>query len=274
MDTLEKKKLEEKCRQVRRLIMEAIGKLGVGHIGGCLSIVEVLVVLYYKVMKIDPSNPDLEGRDRLVLSKGHAGPALYAVLADKGYFPRNVLDTLNRPGTSLPSHCDMLKTKGVDMTAGSLGQGISCAVGLAKGSKLKKDKAFIYTIIGDGESQEGQVWEAAMLAAHLQLDNLIAFTDYNKLQIDGRIEEINQLEPLPEKWQAFGWHVINVKDGHDVAEIANAIGKAKSIKSRPSMIILNTIKGKGVSFIEAAGVNNHNMPITKEETLAALAELA
>jgi transketolase len=209
------------------------------------------------------------GRDRFVLSKGHAGPALYSVLACKGYFDKSLLATLNAPETLIPSHCDMNRTPGVDMTAGSLGQGISCAVGIAIGARLKKDGARVYAVIGDGESQEGQVWEAAMYAAHMKLDNLIAFTDYNKQQLDALIDEINSLEPLMDKWAAFGWNVINVRDGHDVAEIDEAIVRAKTCQGKPSMIILNTIKGKGVSFAVAAGAtpktSNHNMPLSPEQ---------
>ncbi|MFZ5353302.1 MAG: transketolase [Bacillota bacterium] len=266
-------KLKEKSKYIRRLIMDEIGKLGVGHVGGCLSAVEALVVLYYKVMNIDPLNPNMEGRDRFVLSKGHAGPALYAVLADKGFFDVCELDTLNKPETNLPSHCDMLRTKGVDMTAGSLGQGISCAAGMAKASRLSKDNATIYCMIGDGETQEGQVWEAAMMAAHFKLSNLIVFTDYNKLQIDGTIQEVLSLGELDSKWKAFGWNVINVADGHDEEEIYNAILQAKKSPDKPSMILLNTIKGKGVSFVEAMGAGNHNMPVTEEQRLQALKEL-
>ena len=183
--------------------MDAIGRVGVGHVGGSLSVVEALVVLYYRHMRIDPHNPRMEGRDRFVLSKGHAGPALYSVLACKGYFDRSLLETLNAPETLLPSHCDMNRTPGVDMTAGSLGQGISCAVGIALGARLKKDGARVYCVIGDGESQEGQVWEAAMYAAHMKLDNLIAFTDYNGQQLDAPIDEINSLEPLVDKWRGL-----------------------------------------------------------------------
>jgi len=266
--------LVEKSRQIRCLTIDSIGKLGVGHVGGCLSVVEALVVLYYKEMNVDSQNPEMAGRDRFVLSKGHAGPTLYSVLADKGYFDVCLLDTLNRPETSLPSHCDMLRTKGIDMTAGSLGQGFSCATGIAKGSKIKKDNATIYTIIGDGESQEGQIWEAAMFAAQEKLNNLIAFTDFNKLQIDGSVEEIMGLEPLDMKWKSFGWNVIVVKDGHDVAEISAAIAEAKKCEDKPSMIILNTIKGKGVQFAECAGAANHNMPVTEEQRIQALKELA
>ena len=272
MDKNEMHLLNDKCRHIRRLIVDEIGKLGVGHMGGCLSIVEALVVLYYKVMNINPDNPQMEGRDRFVLSKGHAGPALYAVLADRGYFDVSELDTLNRPETDLPSHCDMQKTRGVDMTAGSLGQGISCAVGIAKASKIKKDNAYIYSIIGDGESQEGQVWEAALAAAQFKLDNLIAFTDNNGMQIDGNTKEIVGIEPIDGKWKAFGWNAA-VIDGHDVAEIYNAISEAKKSRGKPTMIVLNTIKGKGVSFIEAMGVKNHSMPVTEEQIIKALEEL-
>jgi transketolase len=264
--------LEEKCRHIRRLIINEIGKLGVGHVGGSLSIVEALVVLYYKVMNIDPENPQLEGRDRFILSKGHAGPGLYAVLADRGYFDVSELDTLNIPETNLPSHCDMLKTRGVDMTAGSLGQGISCAVGIAKASKLKKDNAYIYAMVGDGESQEGQVWEAALAAAHFKLNNLIAFTDNNGMQIDGNTKDIMGMEPVGDKWKAFGWSTV-VVDGHDIAAIYDAITEAKKSEGKPSMIVLNTVKGKGISFIEAMGSKNHSMPLTEEQRLRALEEL-
>lgn len=264
----------EKSREIRRLTVECIGDLGVGHLGGCLSVIDVLTVLYYSVMNVDPKNPCREGRDRLVLSKGHAGPALYSILADKGFFPKEELFTLNRAGTNLPSHCDMLRTPGVDMTTGALGQGFSCAVGIAIGSKIKKDNATVYAVIGDGESQEGQIWEAAMYAAHRRLDNLIAFTDYNKLQIDGPTEEINTLGDLGAKWASFDWFVQRV-DGHDHLAILTAIERAKTNSDgRPSMIILDTVKGKGVSFIEEAGANNHNMPITSEQVQIALKELS
>ncbi len=255
--------LELKCNEIRKSILIEIGTLGVGHIGGSLSITELLVVLYNKHMNVDPKNPKKEGRDRLVVSKGHSGPAVYAVLADMGYFPKEWLLTLNQPGTNLPSHCDMNRTPGVDMTTGSLGQGFSCAVGIAKASKLRADSATVYTIIGDGETQEGQIWEAAMFASHHKLDNLIAFTDYNKLQIDGPIDEICEIMPLDSKWEAFGWDVITVHNGNDCDEIDSAISKAK-LCDKPVMIILNTVKGFGVSFAEKSGASNHSMPITKE----------
>lgn len=263
--------LKEKCTDIRVDIMRCIGSIGVGHIGGSLSIVEILVSLYYKHMNINPSNPKMEGRDRLVVSKGHAGPAVYSILADKGFFPKEELLTLNKSGTNLPSHCDMNKTIGIDMTTGSLGQGFSCAVGVALGSKIKGDGAYIYTIIGDGESQEGQIWEAAMFASHKKLNNLIAFTDYNKMQIDGLVEDINGIAPLDKKWESFGWNTV-VIDGHDLNAIDDAIKNAKA-SDKPTMIIANTVKGKGVSFVEAKGVGCHSMPISEEQVATAIAEL-
>jgi len=259
----EVKDLKKKALHIRMITIEMIGKLGVGHIGGSLSIADALAVLYYKVMKIDPKNPKWEGRDRFVLSKGHAGPALYSVLADLGYFPYEWINTLNKPDTNLPSHCDRLKTPGVDMTAGSLGQGLSAAVGMALATKICKKDNYVYTIIGDGESQEGQIWEAAMFASHNKLNNLIAFTDYNKMQIDGYIEEVNNLEPLADKWCAFNWHVIEV-DGHNVEQIYDAVMEGKSQTEKPTMIILHTIKGKGAYFAEGK-VTSHNMSMSAEE---------
>ena len=264
--------LENKCLEIRKNILLEIGTLGVGHIGGSLSMVELLAVLYYKHMNVDPKNPKTEGRDRLIVSKGHSGPAVYAVLANMGYFPQEWLKTLNKPGTNLPSHCDMNRTPGIDMTTGSLGQGFSCAVGIALASKLKNDGAKIYTVIGDGESQEGQIWEAAMFASHKKLSNLIAFTDYNKLQLDGKTEDICSIEPLADKWRAFGWNVIEVKNGNSCEEIDKAITLAKS-SDLPTMIILHTVKGHGISFAENAGVKNHSMTVSKEMFEQGLKEL-
>lgn len=264
--------LQRKCLEIRKSTLNTIGNLGVGHIGGSLSIVELLVVLYEKHMNIDPKNPKMQGRDRLIVSKGHSGPAVYAMLSEKGYFSKEWLKTLNKPGTKLPSHCDMNRTPGIDMTTGSLGQGFSCAMGIAKASKIRKDGAVIYTIIGDGETQEGQIWEAAMFAAHHKLDNIIAFTDYNKFQLDGQVKDICNIEPLDEKWRSFGWNVIVVNDGNNCDEIDKAIVEAKS-SEKPSMIILNTIKGKGISFIESMGAGNHSMPISEEQWKKGLEEL-
>jgi transketolase len=265
--------LENICRRIRGHIVSQIAAAGVGHIGGSLSIVETLVALYFNVMNIDPKNPQMEGRDRFILSKGHAGPALYAVLAERGYFDISMLETLNKPGTHLPSHCDMILTPGVDMTAGSLGQGFSCAVGQALGSRIRRDRARVYAMVGDGESQEGQIWEAAMFAAHKKLDNLIAFTDFNGMQISGMVEDVNNIEPLADKWRAFGFHVIEVRDGNDIRLVLRAIEQAHGNTGKPTMIILHTVKGKGISFAEQAGYNCHSMTITKEQRDEALREL-
>ena len=264
--------LQERSRRIRQLTVKAIGHLGVGHIGGCLSVADVLAVLYFDAMRIDPGDPKMEGRDRLIVSKGHSGPAVYAALVLRGYLPESELYTLNRLGTKLPSHCDMNRTTGIDMTTGSLGQGFSCAVGAAIGGKLRADGANIFTIIGDGECQEGQIWEAAMLAAHKKLDNLIAFTDLNGFQIDGAVDRVNSLGDLAAKWKAFGWNVREI-DGHDHDAIKAAIEAAKGAKGAPHMIILRTVKGKGVSFVEEMGAKNHNATLSKEQTELALKEL-
>lgn len=263
--------LKERAREARYLAIKSLGNFGVGHVGGSMSVIEVLIALYYHAMNVDPKKPKWAERDRLVVSKGHSGPALYSVLAMKGFFGRELLDTLNQPGTNLPSHCDMKRTVGIDMSTGSLGQGISAAVGMALAAKLDRKPLRVYTIIGDGESQEGQVWEAALLAHSRKLDNLIAFTDYNKLQLDSYTDDINTLEPLTDKWSAFGWYVQSV-DGHDLTAIVEAIDKAKGQSGQPSMIILNTIKGKGFSFCEGV-VRSHNMVVTPEILKKALEEL-
>ncbi len=264
--------LKEVCRDIRCDTLRCIGHLGVGHIGGCLSVVELLAVLYFEAMNIDPAQPKMAGRDRFICSKGHAGPAVYAALANRGYFDRAELLTLNRGGTQLPSHCDMNRTPGVDMTTGSLGQGFSCAVGVALGSKLERDGATIYTLIGDGESQEGQIWEAAMFAAAKKLDDLIAFTDYNKLQIDDTVAKVNDIAPLEKKWAAFGWNVIDVEDGNDAEQVSAAVKLAKRARGggKPTMVILNTRKGCGVRWIEELGAGNHNCKLSEEQAEAAI----
>ena len=267
--------LREICKDIRCDIMTCIGHLGVGHIGGCLSLVELLAVLYFEEMHIDPKDPKMPGRDRLVCSKGHAGPAVYATLANRGYFDKAELLTLNQSGTYLHRHCDMNLATGIDMTTGSLGQGFSCAVGVALGSKLEGDGATVYAIVGDGESQEGQIWEAAMFAAAKKLDNLIAFTDYNKLQIDGPVSEVNDIAPLAEKWSAFGWNVVDVEDGNDVDLVLAAVEHAKLGRGseKPTMVILNTKKGCGVKWIEELGAGNHNTNVSEEQARAAIAEI-
>lgn len=263
--------LHKKAKEIRKLTIETIGKLGVGHIGGSLTLCEVLSVLYFDAMKVFPEDSKNPERDRLVLSKGHGGPALYATLALKGFLKQEELETLNRPNTHLPSHCDRCLTNGIDMSTGSLGQGFSAAVGMAVAAKMDKLPIHVYAIIGDGESQEGQIWEAAMASGNRRLDNLIAFTDYNKMQIDGYTDEINSLEPLDKKWESFGWQVQTI-DGHDVYQIQRAIDKAKKLRGKPHMIILDTIKGKGGYFCENQ-VTSHNMSITEENWKKAISIL-
>ncbi|MBN2569955.1 MAG: transketolase [Deltaproteobacteria bacterium] len=271
MDNITIQELEKHAKEIRRLTIRAFGSLGEGHVGGALSIVEILTILYYRYMRIDPQDPKKENRDRLVLSKGHAGPALYATLALRGYFPVDWMETLNRGGTRLPSHCDMNLTPGIDMTTGSLGQGISAAIGLALGNRLNGIERTVYLIIGDGESDEGQIWEGAMAAAHYSLSNLIAFTDFNKMQIGGYTDEIMSLGDLDAKWKAFGWFTQHV-NGHSFEELAQAIEAAQEERERPSMIILDTIKGKGASYAEG-DVTNHYMPVSQKQTKEALEKL-
>ena len=269
---------EEKIKELKRFAadiriasLEAIHAVGIGHVGGTMSICDLMACLYGYAMKYDPSNPKWEGRDRLILSKGHAGPAMYAALAIKGYFPREELLTLNAPGSRLPSHTDMNRTPGVDMTTGSLGQGFSSGLGIAMGCKKKKLDSTVYIVLGDGECEEGQVWECALFAPAKGLTNVIGFVDYNKLQLCGTVETVAGLKDIGEKFRAFGWHVAEVEDGNDVVQIANAIDCAKSVASKPSMIILNTKKGKGCCFAE--NVFNHNMPVTDEQADAAITRL-
>lgn len=254
--------LRRKAHEIRTLTLETIGHVGKGHLGGCMSLCEVMSVLYFSQMNVRPENPQWKHRDRFILSKGHAGPVVYSALALRGYFDREALKSLNELGTSIPSHCDATRTAGVDVTTGSLGQGFSVAVGIALAAKLDREALYVYPIIGDGESQEGLVWEAAMLAGNKGLDNIIGFTDYNNLQIDGHVSEVNGLEPLADKWAAFGWDVQSV-DGHDVEEIDQAVSRAKQDGGKPHMIILRTVKGKGISFAENV-VTNHSMTISKD----------
>ena len=264
---MEKQKLEylqSKALDVRKICVEMIGRLGVGHIGGSLSVVDLLAVLYYDIAKVDPKNPKDPDRDRIVMSKGHAGPAVYSVLADKGYFPMEEIKTLNQSGTNLPSHCDMNKTVGIDMTAGSLGQGLSCAIGMALAGKIDKKDYKVFCIMGDGESQEGQVWEALMYAGNMRLGNLVIFIDNNGMQIDGMTADINALEPLDAKGNAFNLHTQRV-NGHDIEALEDAINVALSVKDKTSLIILDTIKGYGVDFVSSKGAGCHSMSITEEQ---------
>jgi transketolase len=271
---MEKRLLEDlqaKAREIRKLTIEEIGTLGTGHIGGSMSIADILALLYFHRMKVDPANPRWEGRDQLVVSKGHAGPAVYAALALKGFFPTEWLATLNQGGTRLPSHCDRNLTPGIDMTAGSLGQGFSAAIGIALALRIDTRPSRVYTIIGDGESDEGQIWEGALFAAAQGISNLTAFTDYNKQQLDGYTRDIMDLGDLPAKWAAFGWYTQEV-DGHDLEALDGAVEKALAQKDKPSMIIMHTIKGKGCNFAEGIE-KNHSMAFTLEKAREAIAVL-
>lgn len=235
-----------------------------------MSICDLLSVLYYEKMNVDPKDPKKADRDRLVVSKGHGGPAVYAALASRGFIPESELLTLNKPNTNLPSHCDMNRTAGIDMTTGSLGQGFSCAIGMATAAQMDKTDCTIYTIIGDGECQEGQIWEGAMFAGNRKLRNLIAFLDYNKMQVDGYLEDIGNLHPLDEKWKAFGWYVQEI-DGHDVNAISRAIDNAQKM-NLPSVIIMHTIKGKGAYFCENQP-GSHCRDVSEEEWTTAVKKL-
>lgn len=258
IDTLERKALE-----IRRMTLREIANLGVGHLGGCMSVVEILVYLYARVLNTDPQNPQAADRDKFVMSKGHAGPALYAVLADRGFFPQEWLNTLNRGGTRLPSHCDMNRTPGIDMTTGSLGQGLSAAIGMALGHRIQGLPGRVFALLSDGDINEGQTWEAAMAGAMFALDSLVAFVDYNRMQIDGPADRVMKTDGLVERWRSFGWHAEET-DGHDFAAIDAAVTRTFAVKDRPSMIVLHTVKGKGMPFCEG-DFTNHNMPVTREQ---------
>ncbi len=259
-----KKEFDSLASEYRYVITDIICRAKSGHLGGALSLVEIVISLYYRIMKTDPKNPNSDQRDRLVCSKGHAGPVIYTALAYKGFFPASWLPTLNADGTRLPSHCDQNQTPGIDMTTGSLGQGLSCACGLALAAKKDSKDHNIFCIIGDGESNEGQNWEAAMFASHNKLDNLVAITDYNKLQIDGFTDDVLNLEPLADKWKAFGWEVM-VMDGHNWDEIYQTVNKAKEVKGKPAMIIAHTIKGKDCCVIENKA-QSHNIKVPDKES--------
>lgn len=241
--------LARRARAVRRNIVSMVTAAKSGHPGGSLSAADILVTLYFAVLRVDPAAPAAPGRDRFVLSKGHAAPVLYATLAERGFFPHSELLTLRQIDSRLQGHPDMKLVPGVDMSTGSLGQGLSAANGMALACRLDGRDARVYALLGDGELQEGQVWEAAMLAAHYKLDNLTAFVDFNGLQIDGPIGEIMSPLPIPDKWRAFGWETIEI-DGHDYAAIYGAIEQAKAVKGRPTVIVARTVKGKGVCDME------------------------
>lgn len=261
MDINKLNSLNAQADLIRKMTIECIANFGVGHIGGSVSITELLTALYFECANINPQNPKWEDRDRIVLSKGHAAPGLYATLASRGYFDKKLLLTLNQNGTSLPSHADMLKVAGVDFTAGSLGQGISAAVGMALNAKISNKKYHTFAIVGDGESQEGQVWEAVMLASAKKLNNFTVIVDNNKMQIDGTTDEVCKVAPFEAKYKAFGYKVFSI-DGHDMQAIVNTLEECKKSR-RPTAIILNTIKGKGVKCCEGT-VKSHSVAFSKE----------
>jgi len=249
MIVLKTEELKKKAAELRKTILTMIHEAKSGHPGGALSLADIFTVLYYKEMNIDPQNPEKDNRDRLVLSKGHACPVLYSILALKGYFPLEEIYTLRKLGSMFQGHPDMRKVPGVDMTTGSLGQGLSAAVGMAFGQRAAGMNAYTYAILGDGELNEGQIWEAVMLANKYGLSNLIAIVDYNNLQLDGNCCDIMPMDPLDEKWKAFGWRVLSM-DGHDIDDIVKTLEEAKVEKEKPVCIIAKTVKGKGISFME------------------------
>lgn len=266
-----KVQLDLLAARMRKATLYSFYHLGFGHLGGSLSITDALAVLYGAVMNVDPSNPEKEDRDFLVYSKGHSGPGLYAALAVKGYFPMELLETMNLPDTRIPSHCNRLLTPGVDMTTGSLGQGVSLAVGMAAGCKVRGRSNHIYLITGDGECQEGQVWEAAMFAAQHKLDNLTMLVDCNKKQLDGYLDDICSLGCLAEKFRSFGWNACNV-DGHNTMDILRALQDSREVREMPSVLLLDTIKAKDCSFAEHV-LYNHHMTFTTEQLDEATAVL-
>ena len=271
MNKSEKTVLAETANRVRIGILDGVFNAGCGHPGGSLSIAELLMYLYFKEMKIDPANPKWEDRDRFVLSKGHTAPALYATLAERGFFPVEELKTLRKIDSRLQGHPDMKGIPGVDMSTGSLGLGISAACGMALAGKTAGKDYRVYTILGDGESEEGQVWEAAMFAAHYKLDNLVAIVDWNGLQIDGTVEEVMNPTPHNLKFSAFGWNVISI-DAHDFDQIEAALAAAKAVKGKPTAIIAKSVKGKGVSYMENA-VQWHGAAPKEDLYRVALADL-
>jgi len=265
------KDLEEKARRFRVQVIKMIYRAQSGHPGGSLSCMDILTALYFHHLRINPQEPAWENRDRFVLSKGHAAPALYVVLAELGYFPKETLFTLRQLDSILQGHPDMRKTPGVEMSTGSLGNGLSVGIGMALGARLASQDYHVYALVGDGELDEGGIWEAAMAASKYQLDNLTAICDFNRVQLDGPIEEIMPLDPLPEKWEAFNWNVIEM-DGHNMGEILDALDKAKQVRGGPTVIVAHTVKGKGVSFMEGKFQWHGNAP-NEEEYKIALKEL-
>lgn len=267
---MNKNELKIAAEEIRKMTILSMAHAGFGHIGGCMSLCEVLAVLYGAILNVDPKDPQKKDRDRLVLSKGHCGPALYAALAWKGYFDRELLKTLNKNGTRLPSHCDRLKTPGIDLSTGSLGQGISLGIGAALGCKMKQFKNHVYIIVGDGELQEGQIWEGVQFAAHRKMDNIILIVDCNKRQLDGWVDNICNPYDTGQKLTAFGFEVFHAA-GQDCGDIYDALVKAKSA-GKPAAVLLDTQKGQGCSFAEKADFN-HYMVINFEMADEAIREI-
>jgi len=265
------KKLEAIAHRTRINVVKMIAKSGIGHLGGSVSIAEILAVLYFHELRIDPKNPEWEDRDRFVLSKGHACPALYATFAEVGYIPKDVLPTLHQIDSILQMHPERGVCPGIEMSTGALGQGLSAAIGMALGAKIKGKDFRVYALVGDGECNEGQIWEAAMSASKYKLDNLTAIIDYNKLALSGRTQDVMPLEPLYDKWVAFGWHVIEV-NGHSVTQLINALNEAKQIKGKPTFIIAHTVKGRNISYVEDTWPS-HSVQMTPEQVESTLEEL-
>lgn len=264
------KELRVFAQEIRVEALKTIASLGFGHVGGSMSVIEALAVLYGDVMKVDPKNPRWEDRDWCVMSKGHAGPAMYATLGLKGFYPIEQAYTLNKPHTNFPSHTDRTKTPGIDMTTGSLGQGMSTAVGAALANKVDGRDNHVFVFVGDGECDEGQVWEAAQFAAHYKLDHLICFVDSNKRQLDGSVDDImSHGKGIGAKFDAFGWNVIELSDGNDIAAIYDAVQTAYTVSDQPTCIVLNTVKGKGCTFAESSGA--HSSQPSKEQWDEAIA---
>lgn len=271
MSTDQTQELRQVANDLRSLVVQMVYRAGSGHLGGSLSAADLVTALYFAALRVDPARPDWTDRDRFVLSKGHACPIVYAALARRGFFPEDELWTLRQLGSRLQGHPDKLKTPGIDATTGSLGQGLSVACGMALAAKLNGQSHRVYAMIGCGESQEGQVWEAAMAAAHYKLDNVTVIQDYNGFQIDGANEEIITIAPLADKWRAFGWHVLEI-DGHEMSEILEALSAAQETKGKPSVIIARTVKGKGISFMENTSKWHSGAP-SKAQFEQCLAEL-
>jgi len=266
------RELEAMAVKLRRHIIEMTCAAASGHPGGSLSAADIITVLYFYKLRHNPKDTAWPERDRFVMSKGHAAPVLYAALAEAGYFPVEYLKTLRRIGSSLQGHIDMLSLPGIEMSTGSLGQGLSAANGMALAARLDKKGYRVYCLMGDGECQEGQIWEAAMTSSHHKLDNLTAIVDHNKYQIDGRVDEIKSLRPMPDKWKAFGWNVLSC-DGHKIESIIESLEKAEKTKGKPTIIIAETVKGKGVSFMEENPLDYHGRAPTPEEEKKALSQL-